>query len=341
MTANWQLTGARTQLWGLKFNGGKVSILGGHGEPRHSLRIRQLARPARDHREDRHERKDRILLLPRSTAVDLRGGHAAGHGQVAHGHPRGGAPISPRFIRILLVRRNHFTGFLDRPTGNYGSGQTDFIEVGETGSDYPTAFTPFITIQSNLFDDNPETSGVVDVKVSGVTLKGNTLQNCPGGKMDMRYGHNSRMESNWFSATSGSVARVYGKGHVLIGNRMGGSAFISVCSGTQSSNSWLPQEHQRADSVKCLGNYGTHKIGDTQGVNGATLGALATRIEAPQGPATVHTQQDYAGIWNTPTGGLIESGATYSGIASETFTVPTAALPASAVGINAIWINET
>jgi hypothetical protein len=307
------LNGDHLILWGLRFTGdtGKV-VLSGH--------------------------YDRVL---RCEFTGWRPGHAVrfvggSHGEVRYCHihdpgpwtqqeidGRNGMRINLRFTgsaasfhKFGRVSRCLFKNTLQRPVpGDYNTGQADFIEVGENVADYPGVSAEAV-IEHCLFDGNldPKASGIVDIKISGVTVQGCTFKNAPIGRLDNRGGGNSRYLSNYFKASTSGMA-IYGGKHLIAGNVLETGPKLQIGVGTEEWNQYLQGEYQRPKDVLCVSNTGLLIVGSkAPGDPNATLAAEGTRIEDHVG--TIRTQQNYAGSWDTPTGGLVEQGTTWAAAAS-------------------------
>ena len=238
-----------------------------------------------------------------------------------------GARISHCLIKDTLQR--------PRP-GDYASGQADFIEIGESVPDYP-GLNSQTTIESCLFDGNedPKASGIVDIKVGGVTVKGCTFKNAAYGRLDNRGGCNSSYLSNYFNSDTNGMA-VWGGGHVIGGNVLESGPKIQIGVGTEEWDQYLPGEYQRPKNILCVSNTGLLKIGSTgPGDANATMPADCTRVEDHRG--TCQTQVNYSGTWDTPTAGLLEQNTSWA--AAPSIVVPIAVeLHEADVGLDAAWV---
>ncbi|MCB9942984.1 MAG: right-handed parallel beta-helix repeat-containing protein [Geminicoccaceae bacterium] len=110
------------------------------------------------------------------------------------------------------IHHNHFHDFPGKPSADYHSGQSDAIEVCFTGTMLESGFL----IESNLIERHHGSSGIVDIKCSKATVRDNTVLDSPAGRIDLRYGANSRLEGNWIENAGGSVIR--GGHHTIAGN---------------------------------------------------------------------------------------------------------------------------
>lgn len=330
------LGGDHLTLWGCKFTGdnGKVVLTGNH---------------------------DRVLRCEFTgwrPGHAVRFGHGGSYGQVryCHIHDPGawtadelsgaqyGMRINLRFVgsaatfhRFGRVSHCLFKDTIARPiSGNYDTGQTDWIEVGEDGASY-SGVNAAAVIEDCLFDGHADSnaSGALDIKISGVTVRRCTFKNGSTARLDFRYGQDGQAVANWFKGSTAGIS-VAGGNHLLLGNVLEVGARLRVLTGTMEWNAYQGTGRQRARNVLCVGNSGLLVVGDKLGTAAATLPADGTRIEAHTG--TIQTQQNYAGSWDTPVASLLEQGTTYAATASV--SIPTAReLGAADVGPDAPWVG--
>lgn len=128
------------------------------------------------------------------------------------------------------IHHNYFHDFLGKPSsGAYHSGQSDAMEICETGS----AMQAGHLIEYNLVENHRGGSGIIDLKCGGLTIQYNTITNSPNGRLDLRNGSNIRMIGNWIANSGGS--HILGRDHKVIGNIFTGGAKIDVLAGETSN----------------------------------------------------------------------------------------------------------
>jgi hypothetical protein len=260
-----------------------------------------------------------------------------------------------KFHKNAHVHHCMFASTITRPTPNtYGSGQADLIEIGDNApnfpqvdKDNPIAFAGW-RVEDCIFDGSgagggpvgysqtdlggtvdPDGSGVTDVKISGVTYRRCTFRNFGSGRTDIRSGALSRYESCWLDVPSG----IQGSFHQFVGNKYNSGGGLWLVTGATTYGIYTGDQ-QACHNVRCTGNKGTLVVG--KHFSTQDIAVDGTIIEAHTG--TIKTQIDYPNAtWDTKTAGNLESGTTYTDTASETATVPTAALANSTVGPNAAF----
>jgi hypothetical protein len=134
------------------------------------------------------------------------------------------------------IHHNYFHDWIDKPDpNNYSSGQTDAIEICETGSGQYASIDSGYYIESNLVKDHPQGTNIgaatIDMKCGGGVVRYNTFINVPGN-LDQRGGslHGSTFESNYLDANSGGM-RSHGYDHKFIGNRILGNKRMEMMAG--------------------------------------------------------------------------------------------------------------
>lgn len=330
------LAGDRIILWGVRFSGesGKVAVTG------------------------HHDSVLRCAFAGWGAGNAVRLGHGGSHGQVrycrfdtpgpwteaelagaSHGMRLGIRVVGRRttFHRNARITHCLFGRTLARPIpGRYDSGQTDWIEVGENGAYYRGVYAD-ATIEKCLFDGHPDpnASGVLDIKISGVTVRQCTFQNAPTGRLDIRYGEGCRLIANYFRRTAAGLA-VAGARHVVAGNVCEPGSRLRILAGTMDWHEYVGTGRQRAQDVRLVGNEGLLVIGDRLGTPTAVFPADGTRIEGHR--ATILTQRPYAGRWAQPARNLLEQNTTYSAATAESLE-PAVALGPDEVGPSARWVG--
>lgn len=176
----------------------------------------------------------------------------------ADGYPlrigiRSGEKDSSTFHFGAWIHHNYFHDFPGKPDENkYHSGQSDAIEVCQTNRDWTYSTPAGWYIERNLITRHMQGRGIVDLKCSGVVVRGNTVTESPDGRIDIRAGVGSTLESNWQEGSGGST--VHGGNHRVVGNYMRGGGGIRVISGNQPWNSGTSGGHNQAYRVLVAGN---------------------------------------------------------------------------------------
>ncbi len=121
----------------------------------------------------------------------------------------------------VYIHRNYFHNLPAKPVvGNYDSGQSDAIELCQSGQ---RTWTPTSDIgayvEYNLIDNALGADALLDYKCGGVVSRYNTVINSIG-RIDLRGGWRSTLESNWVVGT-GAGSTIHGAQHRVIGNNLG------------------------------------------------------------------------------------------------------------------------
>jgi len=144
-------------------------------------------------------------------------------------------------------------------------------------------------VEHNLFEDCAGENELISVKASRVTLRYNTLRNCPA-QFTLRHGNFSQVYGNYFINTPG--LRIFGDDHVIYSNHFENcSLAINVGNGGAEVADGAPlTEHDRPDRVliafNTLVNNKTN-ITQTARTNGlgSTFITIANNIIQGGGPA--------------------------------------------------------
>lgn len=154
----------------------------------------------------------------------------------------------------VWVHDNYFHDFPGKPDPSlYHSGQSDAIEVCQTNREWTFSTPAGWYIERNLIRKHLQGYGVVDLKCSGVVVRANTVTESPGGRIDIRAGVGSTLESNW-QETGGTT--VNGGNHRIIGNimREGGIALVSGNLPWNTAEGASSGSHNQAYQVLVAGN---------------------------------------------------------------------------------------
>ena len=160
------------------------------------------------------------------------------------------------------VHHNYFHDFPTKPVvGNYGSGQDDAMEICQTGqrSWIPASIAGWY-IESNLISNHQGADGLIDLKCGGMVVRYNTIVNS-NGRLDLRAGGFSVLESNWIRGTGAGI-QVHGKGHSIIGNNTSGA--IKILAGTVGCTEYSTNGsyHAAACDIFVAGNNASLVVGD-------------------------------------------------------------------------------
>lgn len=104
------------------------------------------------------------------------------------------------------VHHNYLHDFPNKPDpANFDSGDSDAMEIGESGYDWTPILSTGWYIEDNLIENHLQAGqAAVDVKVGGVVFRRNTLKRSPNTRFDMRFGSNQIFESNWNESGGGT-----------------------------------------------------------------------------------------------------------------------------------------
>jgi hypothetical protein len=181
------------------------------------------------------------------------------------------------------IHDNYFHDFPGKPDPDkYHSGQSDAIEVCQTNREWTYSTPAGWYIERNLVTRHMQGRGIIDLKCGGVVVRGNTVTESPEGRIDIRGGVGSTLESNWQEGSGGSS--VNGGNHRVIGNYMRGGSGILVNSGDQPWNDGTGTGHNQAYQVLVTGNdTNALIIGNTYDVSMEKYPATDTKIEGHKG----------------------------------------------------------
>jgi len=116
------------------------------------------------------------------------------------------------------VHHNYFHDYPNKPVpGNYSSGQSDAVEVCQTGqAAYILNMDTGWYLEYNRIDNHQGKDAIVDFKCGGLVWRYNTVSGSTNGRVDIRNGSNTIIESNYHETSGGSTA--HGINHKYIGN---------------------------------------------------------------------------------------------------------------------------
>jgi hypothetical protein len=183
------------------------------------------------------------------------------------------------------VHHNYFHDFPEKPVpAQYDSGQSDAMEVCETGRASTAALLSGWYIESNLIERHNQGHGIVDLKCGGVVFRYNTVVDSPGGRVDIRLGSHDVIESNWMENSGGTI--VHGGYNKIVGNYMRGGAGLTLVTGEYEWNVANTGHQQAYKALVAGNNTNALKIGQPASAS-AKFPATDTVIEAHSGSTPV------------------------------------------------------
>lgn len=241
----------------------------------------------------------------------------------------GNFPYGWKFRRCHWYNGIAKLGKANDPGAYYG--QTDFLEWPGDGPTHPLLQAGWL-MEYCLIEKSKGKDAVLDLKCGGNVIRYVTLKDCPAGRMDNRNWHNNRWEGIWLENCGGMD--FCSADHVANGVRMElGTAPVGYPAAQTpkiqiiaGSDEWNAAEgdnprFQRGKNVKIIGAQGSEiRVGWKYSTS--DLRAQGSRIEANTG-CTIRTEANYAGTWDTPSGGnYLEEGTTWSATPSEPIVTP-------------------
>jgi hypothetical protein len=181
----------------------------------------------------------------------------------------------------VWAHHNHVHDLLEKPCPDqFASAQGDAMEPGESNYDWTPTFECGWYIEDNLNDHLPQTGGgaTYDLKCGHMVVRRNTVKATANSRIDIRFGSNTVVESNWLE--NGSTT-VHGGYHKLACNYYGDGKGIQILAGDVEWNSG-ENSHPRAMNVLVAKNSGKLKIGE-QNERSQTLPASRTIVEGHRG----------------------------------------------------------
>ncbi len=169
------------------------------------------------------------------------------------------------------VHHNLVRNMPEKPDPNrFSSGQSDSYEPGESNYDwtpFPGGFYANWYIEDNLDRDHLQSGGgaVLDLKLPGCVVRRNTVKDCASPRLDIRFGHSTILESNWFDDGG---TEVHGRGNIIIGNNFNGSGSsffgVRLICGAFGADSDENAQTSAADTL-VSGNIGALEVGRDRG----------------------------------------------------------------------------
>jgi len=108
----------------------------------------------------------------------------------------------------LWIHHNYFKSFKDQG----GKNGAEAFQFGLSGFSMSSSNS---ICEYNLFEDCAGENELISIKASAVTLRYNTIRNCPA-QFTLRHGNKSQVYSNYFYNTPG--LRIFGDDHIIYGN---------------------------------------------------------------------------------------------------------------------------
>jgi poly(beta-D-mannuronate) lyase len=108
----------------------------------------------------------------------------------------------------LWIHHNYFKNFKNQG----GANGAEAFQFGLSGFSLSTSNS---IVECNLFEDCAGENELISVKASGVTLRFNTIRNCPA-QFTLRHGNKSFVYGNYFLHTPG--LRIFGDDHTVYSN---------------------------------------------------------------------------------------------------------------------------
>jgi poly(beta-D-mannuronate) lyase len=108
----------------------------------------------------------------------------------------------------LSIHHNYFKNYTDQG----GKNGAETLQFGLSGFSLSTSNS---VVEYNLFENCAGENELVSVKASGVTLRYNTVRDCPA-QFTLRHGNKCLVYGNYFINTPG--LRIFGDDHIIVGN---------------------------------------------------------------------------------------------------------------------------
>jgi hypothetical protein len=184
------------------------------------------------------------------------------------------------------VHHNYIHDWPDKPCSNWDSGDADIIEPGESNYDWSSSTSSGWYIEKNLIERALQVrNAVFDLKVGGIVARHNTVRDsAPGMGLNIRFGSNTVVESNWME-NGGTV--VHGGNHRVACNDYGNGPGVRLRAGDVEWNSGV-NGHPRARNVLVAGNLGPLIVGHAP-LSSATLPVQNSVIEDHTGSITLES----------------------------------------------------
>jgi poly(beta-D-mannuronate) lyase len=108
----------------------------------------------------------------------------------------------------LRIHHNYFNNYISQG----GKNGAETLQFGLSGFSLSTSNS---VVEYNLFEQCAGENELISVKASGVTLRYNTIRDCPA-QFTLRHGNKSIVYGNYFINTPG--LRIFGDDHLIVGN---------------------------------------------------------------------------------------------------------------------------
>ncbi|GAA4730446.1 polysaccharide lyase 6 family protein [Flavisolibacter ginsenosidimutans] len=108
----------------------------------------------------------------------------------------------------LWIHHNYFKSQKDQG----GKNGAETLQFGLSGFSMSSSNS---VVEYNLFEDCAGENELISVKASAVTLRYNTIRNCPA-QFTLRHGNRCQVYGNYFTATPG--LRIFGDDHIIYSN---------------------------------------------------------------------------------------------------------------------------
>jgi len=108
----------------------------------------------------------------------------------------------------LSIHHNYFNNY----TSQGGKNGAETLQFGLSGFSLSTSNS---VVEYNLFERCAGENELISVKASGVTLRYNTIRDCPA-QFTLRHGNKCIVYGNYFINTPG--LRIFGDDHIIVGN---------------------------------------------------------------------------------------------------------------------------
>jgi hypothetical protein len=178
------------------------------------------------------------------------------------------------------VHHNYFHDFPAKPDPqSYHSGQSDAIEVCQSGRESTALMRTGWYIESNLVERHLQGHGIIDLKCGGNVVRYNTVSDSPGGRLDARAGSYNVLESNWLENSGGSS--IHGGYNKVVGNRVRGGQ-LTVMAGDLDWNN-AGGGYSRALHTLVAGNDSTSLVIGKAYNSASQYPALDTTVEGHVG----------------------------------------------------------
>jgi poly(beta-D-mannuronate) lyase len=194
----------------------------------------------------------------------------------------------------LWIHHNYFKSHIDQG----GKNGAEAFQFGLSGFSLSSSNS---IVEYNLFEDCAGENELISVKASAVTLRYNTIRNCPA-QFTLRHGNKCQVYGNYFINTPG--LRIFGDDHIIYSNYFENcSPAINIGNGDgEVADGAQLTAHDRPDRVLIAFNtLVNNKTNITQGARKDGLGAtnitVANNLIQGGGPAASISGPYTNGVW--------------------------------------------